>query len=216
MAGTNLNSVVSTIQGVSTLWLLDYKSITALTGKLEDLTLPSISSGVLSGDFDCVGKFGEGTFSPEGDEGTVEQKKYTDGTVALSTVTKATYGVSGMLHNVNTAVCEKILGMTKVAKEATSTGIIGESDAYGITEDSGYIENAVLYLEFDKSNAYKGMLIPNSAITSKFITNGDSTDNATIQVSALFSEAPAKIEVNGTAQAFTTKYAGMTFMLLAK
>lgn len=218
MAGTNLNSVLSTIQGVSTLWIMEHSNFPTIPAgvELEDLVFPSVTAGVVAGDFDCVGKFAEGTFSQEGDDITVEDKKYTDGSVAFTTIKQGTYGMKGELHNVNEAVCKKVLKMTEIAAVAGSTGKIEENKmlAYGAT--SGSISEAVVYIEFDKSNAYKGMLIPKSSIASKFLMKGDSTDNMTIESRFNFSEAPAKITIAGTDVAFTTAYAGKTWMLIAK
>lgn len=221
MAGTNLNSVLSTIQGVSTLWIMEHAnhpSTVASPKLLEGLVLPSVTAGVVSGDFDCVGKFAEGTFSQEGDDITVEDKKYTDGSVALTTIKQGTYGMKGELHNVNEAVCKKVLKMTEIAAVAGSTGKIEENKmlAYGAT--SGSISEAVVYIEFDKSNAYKGMLIPKSSIASKFLMKGDSTDNMTIESRFNFSEAPVEINKAGEtgAVSFTTAYAGKTWLLIAK
>jgi len=218
MAGTNLNSVLSTIQGVSTLWIMEHSNFPTIPAgvELEDLVFPSITAGVVAGDFDCVGKFAEGTFSQEGDDVTVEDKKYTDGSVSFTTIKQGSYGMKGELHNVNEAVCKKVLKMTEIAAVAGSTGKFEENKvlAYGAT--SGSISEAVVYIEFDKSNAYKGMLIPKSSIASKFLMKGDSTDNMTIESRFNFSEAPAKITVGGTAVSFTTAYAGKTWLLIAK
>lgn len=218
MAGTNLNSVLSTIQGVSTLWIMEHSNFPTIPVgvELEDLVFPSVTAGVVAGDFDCVGKFAEGTFSQEGDDVTVEDKKYTDGSVAFTTIKQGSYGMKGELHNVNEAVCKKVLKMTEIAAVAGSTGKFEENKmlAYGAT--SGSISEAVVYIEFDKSNAYKGMLIPKSSIASKFLMKGDSTDNMTIESRFNFSEAPAKITVGGTDVAFTTAYAGKTWLLIAK
>lgn len=218
MAGTNLNSVLSTIQGVSTLWIMEHSNFPTIPAgvELEDLVFPSVTAGVVAGDFDCVGKFAEGTFSQEGDDVTVEDKKYTDGSVAFTTIKQGSYGMKGELHNVNESVCKKVLKMTEIAAVAGSTGKFEENKmlAYGAT--SGSISEAVVYIEFDKSNAYKGMLIPKSSIASKFLMKGDSTDNMTIESRFNFSEAPAKITVGGTDVAFTTAYAGKTWMLIAK
>ena len=218
MAGTNLNSVLSTIQGVSTLWIMEHSNFPTVPSgvELEDLVLPSITAGVVAGDFDCVGKFAEGTFSPEGDDVTVEDKKYTDGSVAFTTIKQGSYGMKGELHNVNEAVCKKVLKMTEIAAVAGSTGKFEEKKMLAYGANSGSISEAVVFLEFDKSNAYKGMLIPKSSIASKFLMKGDSTDNMTIESRFNFSEAPAKITIAGADVAFTTAYAGKTWMLIAK
>lgn len=218
MAGTNLNSVLSTIQGVSTLWIMEHSNFPTIPAgvELEDLVFPSITAGVVAGDFDCVGKFAEGTFSQEGDDVTVEDKKYTDGSVAFTTIKQGSYGMKGELHNVNEAVCKKVLKMTDIAAVAGSTGKFEENKMLAYGANSGSISEAVVYIEFDKSNAYKGMLIPKSSIASKFLMKGDSTDNMTIESRFNFSEAPAKITVGGTDVAFTTAYVGKTWMLIAK
>ena len=218
MAGTNLNSVLSTIQGVSTLWIMEHSNFPTVPEgvELEDLVLPSITAGVVAGDFDCVGKFAEGTFSQEGDDVTVEDKKYTDGSVAFTTIKQGSYGMKGELHNVNEAVCQKVLKMTTIAAVAGSTGKFEEKKMLAYGANSGSISEAVVYLEFDKSNAYKGMLIPKSSIASKFLMKGDSTDNMTIESRFNFSEAPAKITIAGEDVAFTTAYVGKTWMLIAK
>ena len=219
MAGTNLNSVLSTIQGVSTLWIMEHANFP--TGgtpvrELEDLVLPTFSAGSLVGDFDCVGRFAEGTFSQEGDDITVEDKKYTDGSVAFTTIKQGTYGMKGELHNVNESICNKVLKMDIIAATAGATGAFGENKMLAYGASSGSISEAVVYVEFDKSNAYKGMLIPKSSIASKFLMKGDSTDNMTIETRFNFSEAPKKIKVEETDVAFTTDYLGKTWMLIAK
>lgn len=215
MAGTNLKSVLSTIQGVSTLWIMEHGNLP--TGKeLEDLALPTFTAGAIVGDFDCVGKFAEGTFSQEGDDITVEDKKYTDGSVAFTTIKQGTYGMKGELHNVNEAICQKVLKMDAIAAVVGSTGIFEESKMLAYGADSGSIPEAAVYLEFDQSNAYKGMLIPKSSIASKFLMKGDSADNMTIESRFNFSEAPEKITIAGADVAFTTKYAGKTWLLIAK
>lgn len=215
MAGTNLKSVLSTIQGVSTLWIMEHGNLP--TGKeLEDLALPTFAEGAIVGDFDCVGKFAEGTFSQEGDDITVEDKKYTDGTVAFTTMKQGTYGMKGELHNVNESICKKVLKMDAIDAADTETGIFGENKMLAYGASSGSIPEAVVYVEFDKSNAYKGMLIPKSSIASKFLMKGDSTDNMTIESRFNFSEAPEKISIDGEDVAFTTDYLGYTWMLIAK
>lgn len=218
MAGTNLNSVLSTIQGVSTLWIMEHANFPTETegNELEDLILPTFSAGGIVGDFDCVGKFAEGTFSQEGDDITVEDKKYTDGSVAFTTIKQGTYGMKGELHNVNEAICNKVLKMDAIAAETGTTGTFEENKMLAYGASSGSIPEAVVYVEFDKSNAYKGMLIPKSSIASKFLMKGDSTDNMTIEATFNFSEAPEKISIDGTAVPFTTKYLGKTWMLIAK
>ena len=97
---------------------------------------------------------------------TVEDKKYTDGSVAFTTIKQGTYGMKGELHNVNEAVCKKVLKMTEIAAVTGSTGKFEEKKMLAYGANSGSIPEAVVYLEFDKSNAYKGMLIPKSSIAS--------------------------------------------------
>lgn len=218
MAGINLSSVISSIQGVSTVWMMEHEnhpSTVATPKLLEDLPYPSLST-LASGSFDCVGKFGEGTFSQEGDDATIEDKKYTDGSVAFTTYKKGSYGIKGELHNVNENICKKVLKMSAIAADATTTGSIGENDAIAYDNASGWIDSSVLFIEFDKSNAFKGLLVPKTSIASKFLFKGDSTDNMTIEMKCNFSEAPEKIEITAGTVDFTTKYKGKTWLLIAK
>lgn len=213
MAGTNLNAVVSSIQGVSTLWIMEHSKLPQTPDplKLEDIPYPDLSS-LSSGAFDCVGRFGEGTFSQEGEDASVEDKKYTDGTVAFSTVKRGTYGIKGELHNVNDLICKNILKMKEV--EAGTSGTIGGTKGLVFDKDSGWIDNAVVYIEFDQSNAYKGLLIPNTSVASKFLFKGDSTDNMTIEMNMNFAEAPEKIKIGGSDVAFTDDYVGASWVLI--
>ena len=214
MAATNLNSVVSSIQGVSTIWIMEHSKLPS--GKLlEELPFPTIA-GLASGAFDCIGKFGEGTFSQEGEDTSVESKKYTDGSVAFTTVKKGTYGLKGELHNVNRAICTNVLKLTAVDAAATSTGAINENKTLVYDATSGWIDNAAVLIEFASSNAYKGMLIPNTSVASKMLIKGDSTDNMTIEMKMDFSDAPEQVVVSSTAVDFTDDYKGASFILIEK
>lgn len=215
MAATNLNSVVSSIQGVSTIWIMEHSKLP--TGELlEELPFPTIA-GLASGAFDCIGKFGEGTFSQEGEDTSVESKKYTDGSVAFTTVKKGTYGLKGELHNVNRAICTNVLKLKAVAADAApTTGAINENKTLVYDATSGWIDNAAVLIEFASSNAYKGMLIPNTSVASKMLIKGDSTDNMTIEMKMEFSDAPEQVVVASTAVDFTADYIGASFILIEK
>ena len=210
----NLSSVVSGIQGMSTLFKMKHEDLPE--GKtLEELPLPTLT-GIASGAFDAIGKFAEGTFSVEGEDTSVETKKYTDGSVAFSTVQRGTYGLKGNLHNVASLVMEHVLGMETVAGESGSDGIIGEHASLKYTDASGFIGAAAFYIQFDTSSEYEGILIPNTSVASKLMLAGDSIDNAQIELTLTLAEAPEKVIVGSSERDYTDIYKGTQYVLIKK
>ena len=85
--------------------------------------------------------------------------------MAFTTVKKGTYGLKGELHNVNRAICTNVLKLTAVDADAeATTGAINENKTLVYDATSGWIDNAAVLIEFASSNAYKGMLIPNTSV----------------------------------------------------
>lgn len=214
MAAENLTEIFSKAGGVSNAYIMKHDDLP--TGKkLEECKFPKLSDGS-SGDWDIIGKFETDSFSPKGEDITVETKLFTDGTVAAILSKEGTYGFDAKLQNISTAVCKKFLNMEEVAAVSGDTGVIGERKVLGYGKEKATIPNAAFYIEFNDSNEWAGILFPNIYLASKFITGGGVLDLSTVQMSALASAAAPKTFVEGVSTDFTNKYVGFYYMLIPK
>ncbi len=213
MAAVNLSAVLATASGVASVYIKLHDANWG-TKKLEALKVPEGDFDT-GGEWDLLGKFEAGSFSSTGEEASIEEKKFTDGSVAVSLPKRGTVGFDAKLLNISTAICKTILRMEEKALTAGGTGIMSERTVLLSGKENPTIKASVL-IRFNNSTAWHSVLFPNLSITSRFLIGGNEEDLSTIEIKASAAAAPASFQAGAASPDLTTHYIGAEFVLVPK